>query len=889
MKKYLLFIACLFILESKAQIPNNIPTNGLLLWLGFSGNTIDSSGNGNHATNYGASLTTDRNNKSNSAYSFNGSNNYLQVAAPSFSFADTSKFTFSIWVNKRSTSGGVAMIHATTAANNFIYMIGGASNTSYGTNKQQSAWIWANCAHSLNQWAHYVGVYNSGSMSLYKNGVLESTASYNHTGATRATLPLFIGSGINANYFEGDVDDIGIWNRALSASEIAVLYQDCDNLITQQPLSQTRTVGSNAQFYASAGNNATYQWQVNNGNGFVNVVNNTQYSGATNQGLLVRRVTFANDSTKFRCIINLASCKDTTEEVDLYVICGKLFLDHPKNATASQGASASFSVSTNFNTLSQFQWQVNLGNGYQNLSNQPNIMGADSTVLSLSDLSSTWNGAKIRCIVNYASCTDTSTEAELTVLNCPVLISTQPLSLSIYVTQSANFKSPIADTATKLQWQINQGSGFTNLLDNTTFKGSVTDSLQIIQASKSLHHSEFRLIARKQTCADTSQIATLSVISCPSLIDSTSGKTQKYVADNTTLHTHSNDQNLTYQWQVKQMNTFSNISNSGKYSGTNTASLTINNLTLAENNREFRCIVSKTGTPCVDTSTGFILKISSCPKLISNNLINFSGYVNDPLSRESILNISEASSQWQINSGSGFVNMQNQGFVTGTNTTNLEISALSLDYNNTLIRNIAKFESCSDTSNSALILVRECSPWIIKQPIDTAVLISENTFFEIEDTESGLDYVWQLKIGSVFENLEDNSKYNGTNTAKLSILNITETDFGNEYRCIVSKGSCVDTSSSAKLSKKETINIKKIQLSEHYRIFPNPANISLQVVMLSNNSKAVEYSIVDQIGRKMIQGKQPFNSDNFTIDIKDLNSGIYYLEIDNQTLIFIKE
>lgn len=133
----------------------------------------------------------------------------------------------------RKASTGVAMIHATTAANNFIYMIGGASNTSYGTNKQQSAWIWASCAHSLNEWVNYTCVYNAGAMSLYKNGALEATASYNHTGATRATLPLFIGSGLNTSYFDGNIDDIGIWNRALSAAEIFALYQDCDNLISQ--------------------------------------------------------------------------------------------------------------------------------------------------------------------------------------------------------------------------------------------------------------------------------------------------------------------------------------------------------------------------------------------------------------------------------------------------------------------------------------------------------------------------------------------------------------------------------------------------------------------------------------------------------------------------------
>lgn len=54
MRKILLFLTCLTLLQAKAQVPVNVPTNGLLLWLGFNGNTIDSSGNGNHATNYGA-------------------------------------------------------------------------------------------------------------------------------------------------------------------------------------------------------------------------------------------------------------------------------------------------------------------------------------------------------------------------------------------------------------------------------------------------------------------------------------------------------------------------------------------------------------------------------------------------------------------------------------------------------------------------------------------------------------------------------------------------------------------------------------------------------------------------------------------------------------------
>jgi hypothetical protein len=888
MKKILLFLTCLTLLQAKAQVPINVPTNGLLLWLGFSGNTIDSSGNGNHATNYGASLTTDRNNKSNSAYSFNGTNQYLQVAAPSFSFADTSKFTFSIWLYKKASTG-VAMIHATTAANNFIYMIGGASNTSYGTNKQQSAWIWANCAHTLNEWVNYTCVYNAGSMSLYKNGVLEATASYNHTGATRATLPLFIGSGINANYFDGDIDDIGIWNRALSSAEIFALYQDCDNLISQQPITQTRTVGSNAQFYTAAVNNATYQWQVNNGNGFSNVVNNTQYSGATNQGLLVRKVTFANDSAKYRCIVSIAGCKDTSDEASLFVTCGNLFLEHPKNNVLSQGDNATFNVNTNFNTTAQFQWQINKGNGFENLTNQNNVLGADSIVLGINDVSPLLNGSKIRCIVTYVSCIDTSNEAELLVSNCPNLLIQSPQNTSEYRSQNAFFTASLSDISATIQWQIKQGNGFVNIAEAHPYRGTNQDTLKISSLTSSLNLSEFRLIAKKLTCADTSQTAVLTVLECPNHIDSITGRTTLFVNGTTILSTHTSEPNLSYQWQVKISNSFTNITNSTKYEGANSAFLEIRNLSLADNNREFRCIVSKANTPCIDTSGLLVLKVNACPKLISNSLSNYSRFANDTLNLECNLSTPNTTVKWQSNEGGVFSDMSDLPPIQGSKSTKLEINGLSMAFNNLQIRAIASYESCLDTSNTALIWVRECSSWISKQPNDTDVLLTENAFFEIEDTESGLDYIWQLKKGNEFENLEDNTKYNGSKTAKLSVLNVAETDFDSEYRCIVSKGSCADTSSSAKLSKKETISIKKIQLSEHYRIFPNPANIFLQVIKSTNNSKLVEYSIVDQKGRKMIQGKQPFNSNNFTIDIQDLRTGIYYLEIDNQTLIFIKE
>jgi hypothetical protein len=75
MKNHLLSaLFALFTLSVFAQIPTYVPANGLVGWWPFNGNANDESGNGNHGTVNGATLTNDRFGNVNGAYSFNGSN-----------------------------------------------------------------------------------------------------------------------------------------------------------------------------------------------------------------------------------------------------------------------------------------------------------------------------------------------------------------------------------------------------------------------------------------------------------------------------------------------------------------------------------------------------------------------------------------------------------------------------------------------------------------------------------------------------------------------------------------------------------------------------------------------------------------------------------------------
>jgi hypothetical protein len=270
MKKQLLFIFLVGSFQLFAQLPTNVSPIGLVAWYGLNGSVNDASINGNHCTNYGATPTTDRNGNANSAYAFDGVSNYLERTTPSYTFTQSGNFSFSIWVKKASANIGIMLMSGTGTTGVFIWLLqGNNTGTSYfGTNMQQSAWTWATCPYSLSQWEHYVGVYtgSNGLMKFYKNGVFQSSATYTYTSATASSIPLYIGKGISSGNFHGDIDDIGIWNRALTQCEITDLYAGTTTVLpVNAGLDQTVCAGQSVTLTATGATTYTWNnWVVNN-------------------------------------------------------------------------------------------------------------------------------------------------------------------------------------------------------------------------------------------------------------------------------------------------------------------------------------------------------------------------------------------------------------------------------------------------------------------------------------------------------------------------------------------------------------------------------------------------------------------------------------------------
>jgi hypothetical protein len=327
--KYLLTIAIAIFGLAKVTfgqtIPSYVPTNGLVGWWPFNENANDESGNNNNGVVNGATLTEDRFGNLNKAYSFDGTSNSIGVNhQPIFNMGNS--YTISAWfnlidfstvrtiINKNITGDGKNDYFNLSVLNNsgilYLQFGNGVSVDTIGTT----------FSVPLNAW-HNAQMVMGDSVSLYLNGMLIGKK-IRSIDPIENTHPVSIGRWLNQDiFFNGKLDDIGIWNRSLAQQEIVALYNNCQLTVNSQPNSQQININNNAEFTVSSSDpQATYQWQTDLGIGFQNLNSVGQYSGTTNDTLNVANVTLSNNNQQFRCIIGFGSCSDTSNVAVLTVI-----------------------------------------------------------------------------------------------------------------------------------------------------------------------------------------------------------------------------------------------------------------------------------------------------------------------------------------------------------------------------------------------------------------------------------------------------------------------------------------------------------------------------------------------------------------------------------------
>lgn len=216
-------------------IAGNTPlevTDGLVAWWKLNGNTNDSSGN-NHGTGSNLTPTTGQNGLQNSAYSFNGTNSYIDAQVSSLS--GDAPHSISFWIK--------ITAYPTVYADPFS--MGNAANNSYSAAELYTnnfSWYFFNndtptgaVIAPLATWTFVTLTYSGGggtttNKKIYRNATALTTvnagAGYGQLLALPTPAPVGIGRdrGRNTSYFNGVIDDVRIYNRALSQAEVTTLY-----------------------------------------------------------------------------------------------------------------------------------------------------------------------------------------------------------------------------------------------------------------------------------------------------------------------------------------------------------------------------------------------------------------------------------------------------------------------------------------------------------------------------------------------------------------------------------------------------------------------------------------------------------------------------------------
>ncbi len=317
-----------------AQVPSYVPTNGLVGWWPFNGNANDESGNGNNGTVNGATLTADRFGVANKAYSFDGVDDFVNVAYNN-SF-NSFPISINLWVNTNSNQrSGIVNFYEGCSNNGWaITSTTGQSFSAYYFSSNGSYINLDNNSILLNgSWKMITTVFQSDSCFRYINGILVDASSFNFLNQnanssstnTNLTFGKMIESACQVNngpyFFNGKMDEIAIYNRSISDCEIQDLYNSQINSVVGSILTSTQsaTVGS-AVTLSSTTTSQSLQWQTNGVNlGWQNVPSNTTYSGGSTNTLTVNNVQLSNHNQPFRLIASNGNCTDTSNVATIQI------------------------------------------------------------------------------------------------------------------------------------------------------------------------------------------------------------------------------------------------------------------------------------------------------------------------------------------------------------------------------------------------------------------------------------------------------------------------------------------------------------------------------------------------------------------------------------------
>ena len=220
----LMFICCFSLLISTTGLVAQTPTDGLIAWYPLNGNAGDSSGNNHNGTAIATTPAADRFGNQGKAFAFNGTSSAITTGISMLN--NLTGLTATGWINPAALGTRIGFF-----GQNDLFEFG------FLDSLNMDAWldrismgVLVPTDSMLDGWHMVSATADSDSLRFYVDGIIRKSTALGAGSFGSTTYEFNIGgAGIfdpTGNYFSGSIDDIRIYNRALTQAEIDTLYHE---------------------------------------------------------------------------------------------------------------------------------------------------------------------------------------------------------------------------------------------------------------------------------------------------------------------------------------------------------------------------------------------------------------------------------------------------------------------------------------------------------------------------------------------------------------------------------------------------------------------------------------------------------------------------------------
>ncbi len=271
---------------------------------------------------------------------------------------------------------------------------------------------------------------------------------------------------------------------------------------------------------ASSGNGFAYQWQSS--------PNNVTYSnigGASNPTFTTNQST----ANYYRCVVTCisSSLSATSTPLNVTLSTAPSISSQPSNSAIFVGANTSFSVAA-LGTGISYQWQVNTGSGFANLTNSGVYNNVTTTTMTITNATLAMSGYQYLCVITGAcSPVATSNSAILTVTNAPLCTGTPTsgttVSTAVTVCSEVTFTLSLSGESS--------GSGFTYQWQSSTDNSTFNNIASATSATYTTNQATAKYYRCVLTCSSSGLAASSSSLSITMAANCITGITE-YSTDN---------------------------------------------------------------------------------------------------------------------------------------------------------------------------------------------------------------------------------------------------------------------------------------------------------------------------------------------------------------------